>query len=387
MTDSNEQNAVKGQNDIPYPPRGLMILMLVGPGIVWVASYIGSGEVILTPRSGAILGTAILWVPILSIFLKFWIGIGGARYTVCTGEGQMDMFSRMPGPRNWAVWIAMVGQFICATVAISALASAAAAFHNALFGINTLLAGWLVTLFSVTVVWSGKFDPIKYILSIFILIMLIGVGYIAWLVFPDMGALLFGFFGFSVPSVPQWAIESGAATANPWSEIIPLFGWAAGGFGGHAFYTYWILESGYGMAAGRGFGKKADEKALKSINTDIAKRVKGWCNVVYVDGSVATFLGMIITAGFLIVGAGVLGAAKLAPSGGKIAYELSAIFSSIWGKTGAIAFLVAGAAALMATNIGQFAGWSRLMSDCLRIIFPKFFFRFPSGWVYKAFAG
>ena len=52
---------------------------------------IGSGEVILTTRVGAILGTDVLWAIILGIFLKYVIGLGGARYTVCTGEGMIDM--------------------------------------------------------------------------------------------------------------------------------------------------------------------------------------------------------------------------------------------------------------------------------------------------------
>ncbi|MFH1071496.1 MAG: Nramp family divalent metal transporter, partial [Candidatus Glassbacteria bacterium] len=96
---------------IKRPPSGITILAMVGPGLVWAGEYIGSGEVILCTRLGAIMGVAILWAPLMAIFLKYIIGLAGARYTVCTGEGMIDMFSRMPGPRNWAVWIVLVGQF------------------------------------------------------------------------------------------------------------------------------------------------------------------------------------------------------------------------------------------------------------------------------------
>ena len=53
----------KGSNEmvIKKPPVGLAVLALVGPSIVWAAEYIGSGEVILATRTGAILGTAVLW--------------------------------------------------------------------------------------------------------------------------------------------------------------------------------------------------------------------------------------------------------------------------------------------------------------------------------------
>jgi hypothetical protein len=40
---------------IKTPPRGLAILALVGPSFVWAAEFIGSGEVILATRTGAIL--------------------------------------------------------------------------------------------------------------------------------------------------------------------------------------------------------------------------------------------------------------------------------------------------------------------------------------------
>ena len=53
------------------PPKGLAIFGLVGPSIVWAAEYIGSGEVILATRNGAILGTSIIWVVVFGIFLKY----------------------------------------------------------------------------------------------------------------------------------------------------------------------------------------------------------------------------------------------------------------------------------------------------------------------------
>ncbi len=73
-------------SQIKQPPKGLMILALVGPAFVWCGEYIGSGEVVLATRTGAILGSAILWSVVIGIFLKYIIGMSGARYTVCTGR-------------------------------------------------------------------------------------------------------------------------------------------------------------------------------------------------------------------------------------------------------------------------------------------------------------
>ena len=62
---------------ITAAPRGLAMIVIIGPAFVWCAEYIGSGEVILATRMGAILGYTALWAPIFGIILKTCIGIGG----------------------------------------------------------------------------------------------------------------------------------------------------------------------------------------------------------------------------------------------------------------------------------------------------------------------
>ncbi len=153
-----ENAAASNEITINKPPVGLAVFALVGPSMVWAAEYIGSGEVILATRTGAILGTTVLWAIVLGIFLKFWIGMSGARYTVCTGEGMIDMFDRIPGPSHWVVWVVLVIQFLCAIISIGAVALAAGVFVSSLVPINTQLAVCLVTIFAVAVSWSGAFD-------------------------------------------------------------------------------------------------------------------------------------------------------------------------------------------------------------------------------------
>jgi len=75
---------MEDKNTIKGPPKGLAVLVLVGPGLVWCSEMIGSGEVILATRVGAILGTGVMWAVVIGIFLKYWIGVSGAWYTVCT---------------------------------------------------------------------------------------------------------------------------------------------------------------------------------------------------------------------------------------------------------------------------------------------------------------
>ena len=373
------------RSQIKVPPKGMAVLAMVGPGLVWAGEYIGSGEVILCTRLGAVLGVAILWAPMMAIFLKYVIGLAGARYTATTGEGMIDMFSRVPGPRNWAVWIVLVGQFCAAAVSISALASSAAAFIHALVPLNQVMLGWGVTLFCVALVWGDKFEPIKYIASVLVLVMVVGVIYVAVKVAPGAGELLAGLFGFRLPEIPRWALDSGAATSNVWAELLPVLGWAAGGFASQVWYSYWVLESGYGQAANTGFGVRADETMLGEMNAETAQRIKGWCRVVNVDATTALLIGSGVTACFVVAGAGVLGRMHLAPDGPQLAIQLSEVFSQFWGSTGAILFLVAGVAAMVSTNLCQFAGWPRIMADCLRVLFPSLTGRYAPHRVRRLF--
>ena len=68
--------------NIKSPPLGLSLILFIGPSLIWCSEFIGSGEVILATRTGAILGTGVIWAVVSGIFLKYWIGMSGARYTV-----------------------------------------------------------------------------------------------------------------------------------------------------------------------------------------------------------------------------------------------------------------------------------------------------------------
>ena len=286
---------------ISKPPTGLAILLLVGPSLVWCAEYIGSGEVILATRTGAVLGTTVIWAVIAGIFLKYWIGMSGARYTVCTGEGMIDMFDRIPGPSHWAVWIVLLAQIATAAISIGSLASAAGIFVGTLLPVTPYVGGWLVTIFAVLVVWSGGFEVLKVVMSFFVVIIVLGVLYVAVHVFPGVSVFLQGLIP-STPQVPGWAVDLGVSK-NPWSEILPLLGWSAGGFASQVWYTYWVMGAGYGATRGVGYGRPADPAVLRRLTRLDAERLKGWCRVVYADATLAMVIGTVVTVGFLIAAA------------------------------------------------------------------------------------
>lgn len=365
MTNPNEPQAV-----VQAPPRGWKLLLILGPGLMWCGEYIGSGEVILSTRVGAIYGVSLLWVPVLAIFAKFWIGLAGAHYTVTTGEAMIDMMSRVPGPRNWAIWLVFVGQIAASALATGALASAAGIFAAYFIPLPGFLLGWTAVLLIIALVWRGVYDPLKHAMSMLVLIIIIGTFAVAFVTWPGLGELARGLFGFQLPDPPEW-LDAGGNRSTPWAEILPLLGWAAGGFASQVWYTYWVLGAGYGMAKDRGYGRPLDETRLRAVTLDEAHALRGWRRTVTLDASIAVVIGIAVTAAFMIAGAGVLGPLEIAPQGADVAMHLSRIFSEHWGAWGAHLFVLAGLAAMLSTMIGHFAGWPRLLADCARLLIPK----------------
>jgi Mn2+/Fe2+ NRAMP family transporter len=146
-----------------------------------------------------------------------------------------------------------------------------------------------------------------------------------------------------------------------------------------------VIGAGYGASAGRGYGKPADESMLKNMTVSMATKLKGWCHVVYTDAGLAMVIGVVTTVGFLLAGAGILRPNELAPEGSEVATTLATIFSNQWGNLGGILFMIAGACALIGTQIGQLAGWPRLLADTFRICFPTFNDKLEWKWQFRIF--
>ena len=67
---SRRRHPMGNGHSIKSPPKGLAILAIVGPSLVWAGEFIGSGEVILATRVGAILGPTVLWAIVVGVLLQ-----------------------------------------------------------------------------------------------------------------------------------------------------------------------------------------------------------------------------------------------------------------------------------------------------------------------------
>jgi Mn2+/Fe2+ NRAMP family transporter len=87
------------------------ILRRLGPGLIIAGSIVGSGELIMTTKTGAQAGFWLLWLIILGCVIKVFAQVEFGRYAISTGRATMEALDEVPGPRlrvNWLVWYWLV---------------------------------------------------------------------------------------------------------------------------------------------------------------------------------------------------------------------------------------------------------------------------------------
>lgn len=101
--------------DIQAPPTSVGgILRQVGPGLIIAANIVGSGELIMTTKTGAQAGISLLWLVLLGCLVKVFVQLEFGRFAISAGETTLTSLNRVPGPRLWgmnwivAFWLIMI---------------------------------------------------------------------------------------------------------------------------------------------------------------------------------------------------------------------------------------------------------------------------------------
>lgn len=332
-------------------------LKLIGPGIVLAAVAIGSGELILTPRAGALYGNSLAWVILTSIIYKLTLTLGLARYTVSTGEDIFQGFSHLPGPRNWFVWFLSV-IFLLGAVGYSGIALACGSALYAFFP-SLSMAIWavIIVILAYILLLSGSYQPVEKVAFILSFILIAGVVYSLISLHPQLGWFLRGL----VPKLP--------AGSGP--TAISLLGWTAGGTS-TLIYTFWAVEKSSG---------KIKRDIQKGANLDFQKGTSGnlssWISVAHLDVGLSYILMLFVSLAFLMIGVIVLHNAgldgsPLVPAKEETMIILSRLLTASIGPQAKYIFLVAAFAILYSTVIGLVDGKSRAFRSAARLIWPKF---------------
>lgn len=102
-------------SDVQAPPSTFGgILRQVGPGLIIAANIVGSGELIMTTKTGAQAGISLLWLILIGCLVKVFVQLEFGRFAISAGETTLTSLNRVPGPRlfgiNWIVafWLIMI---------------------------------------------------------------------------------------------------------------------------------------------------------------------------------------------------------------------------------------------------------------------------------------
>lgn len=155
---SSIQASSEEDRQIPESPHGRQWLKWLGPGFLWMLSAAGSGELLFTPRIAAFYGYSLLWALLAAVILKWFINREVGRFTVCSGATILEGFKQIPGPKNWAIWIILLPQFVVAISTVAGLAGAAATALILATGGTVQLWTVVIILVTASIVLLGQYN-------------------------------------------------------------------------------------------------------------------------------------------------------------------------------------------------------------------------------------
>lgn len=139
------------------PPRRLRdTFRHLGPGMILAGSIVGSGELIVTTKLGAVAGFTMLWFVLLSCVVKVVVQAELARYTIASGQTFMTVFNTLPGPAGarpgWLTLPWMAAFVLTSVVALAIFVQLEQAFQTVVsalllcggVAIAGVVAAWIV---------------------------------------------------------------------------------------------------------------------------------------------------------------------------------------------------------------------------------------------------
>ncbi|WP_306231304.1 Nramp family divalent metal transporter [Agrococcus beijingensis] len=340
------------QKNIKEPPKGWRKSMrYFGPGLIMSASIVGSGELIATTAAGAEVGFALLWLVIISTFVKVAIQIELAKWSITTGQTGLTGFNRVPpkiGKAGWITWLWLL-MAIAKITQMGGVAGGTAVALSLLFPFGgeplnpTTLAIWtgIVVITSIAFLYSNKYGLIEAVSTALVVTF----------------SLLTVVMALGLPFTPfayGWEeIALGLSLTLPAVGVaIAMFGITGVGSDEITFYTYWVVEKGYASYTGPNDGSE-----------EWKQRADGWIKVMKRDSWLSWVIYTSTTLGFYIMGAAVLHPQGLVPAGNDVITTLARMYTDLVGEWAMYAFLIAALAALASTLWAAVPSHSRLWAN------------------------
>jgi Mn2+/Fe2+ NRAMP family transporter len=344
--------------DIQNPPTRLTgRLRFLGPGMITSAAVVGSGELLTATTLGAEVGFVLLWLVLVSTFVKVWVQIELARWSISTGKVAVSGYDEVPpriGRRGWMAWLVllMFVQFLVSQAGV--ITASAYAFSSllpigddpyALLSIGTWVAVLVVVAIAVHV--ANKYIVVERVSTALVFLV---TGFAVVMVFL-LRSTEFSWTAGDLADGMRFQIALGAM-----GVALSMFGLTGVGAGEITAYTYWCVEKGYAAWTGPNDGSDA-----------WAERARGWISVMKLDAWVSWIVYTISTAAFYMLGAAVLNPQGIVPEGEEVMTTISSVFTSTVGTWGGVVFLAGAGVALFKTIIANVPSLGRQVGNTLAV--------------------
>ena len=326
----------------------------LGPGMIMAATAIGTSHIVLAPVAGARFGYDLLWLILFAHLFKYPAFEFGARYAVATETSLIEGFQKVPGPKNWALFVFLAITVLQGLTILAGVMSVTASILVVTLG-GMSYPAWLLVLgvFTILVHQTGKYPALKFGSKLMMGVLVIGT-LVAFAATPPSSADLGRMF---VPALPAGSILLVAA----------IFGLMPTGINVAVWHSLWTVEH------------------LKYWKTETANR-GDLLRMSRSDLGVGYWLSAVLAVMLLSLGANLLRPRGLVPNGIEVALTISRIYTELLGEWMFPLFMLAAFAAMFSSVYSVMDGFPRAFSTILRTLFPSnSFLEKPSNPAYWIF--
>jgi Mn2+/Fe2+ NRAMP family transporter len=329
------------------------ILKQLGPGLIISASIVGSGELIVTTKTGAENGFTLLWFILFACLIKVFVQIELGRHVITRGVTMLQAMDSLPGPRlkvSWLVWV-WLAMFVATFFQLAGIVGGIAAVFE-LGGSTWSRETWalLVTGSCAALLAVGRYGFVEKFSTLM-------VGLFTLFTVAAVVAL------YRTPyAVTPADLAAGMSFRLPddMTVVFAAFGVVGVGASELIYYPYWCLEKGYARFTGPDDG-----------TPEWRRRARGWLRVLKWDAWVSMVIYTVATVAFYLLGAAVLHGQGLEIGNDTVIRNLSVLYRESFGAAGLWGFIAGAFIVLYSTVFISTASNGRLFADLLKM----------TGWV------
>ncbi|ONN69275.1 Nramp family divalent metal transporter [Pseudomonas oryzihabitans] len=306
---------------------------LLGPGIIAVLSWLGAGDLITSSVAGANYGYAMMWVLAVSLLLRFLIVNIIARFQLCNNRGMsiLEGYAQLHPAFAWFMlgYALIMGHLTNAYMLKGAGEALATLLHldqPLLCSAAVVIAVWLL-------VGRNFYALIEGVMKVLLAVMTLAFITLAVMSGPDLGGILRGTIGFSIP--PDEGVHGALLVA------VSVIGAVAGSIANFV-HPYVMKEKGW---------TGPEHKRIQRN-----------------DLLFAVVVGIVINLAIWVVGVEIL-----RPNGLQVntLSDLGAALELFFGAGGWLIFFTGVFATLFASVVGKTTAFPMLITDALQHIRPE----------------